>query len=90
MSRFATKKAHIEDYRLTPDDKLALLTDKEVADILKVSLSYLRKGRCTGALRNSIPPPKHIKVGRSVRYTWAEIFRWHSEVDERNLASETR
>jgi hypothetical protein len=39
----------------------------EVARMLKVSLSWLAKARLTGT------GPTYVKVGRSVRYTWAAV-----------------
>ncbi|WMT78742.1 helix-turn-helix domain-containing protein [Bradyrhizobium sp. Ash2021] len=44
---------------------MVLLTPKEQAKILKVSLSWLAKARMRG------DGPPYIKVGRSVRYTEA-------------------
>jgi excisionase family DNA binding protein len=48
----------------------ALLTPKEAAELLKVSLSYLAKARMRG------DGPPFIKVGRSVRYSEAALLQW--------------
>jgi predicted DNA-binding transcriptional regulator AlpA len=47
-----------------------LLTPKEVAQCLGVSLSWLAKSRVRG------DGPAFIKVGRNVRYTQADIAQW--------------
>jgi len=47
-----------------------VLTPKEAATLLKVSLSWLAKARMSGY------GPPFIKVGRSVRYTPAAVQHW--------------
>ena len=47
-----------------------LLTPKEAAELLKVSLSWLAKARMRG------DGPPFIKVGRAVRYTEAALHLW--------------
>jgi excisionase family DNA binding protein len=47
-----------------------LLTPKEAARLLKVSLSWLAKARMSG------DGPPYTKVGRSVRYTEAALLQW--------------
>jgi excisionase family DNA binding protein len=49
---------------------LVLLTPREAAELLKVSLSYLAKARMKG------DGPPFIKVGRSVRYSEAALLQW--------------
>jgi predicted DNA-binding transcriptional regulator AlpA len=50
---------------------IALLTPKEAARLLKVSLSWLAKARMRG------DGPPFIKIsGRSIRYTDAAIAQW--------------
>jgi excisionase family DNA binding protein len=48
----------------------ALLTAKEAANYLRVSLSWLAKTRMRG------DGPAYIKVGRSVRYPEAALIEW--------------
>jgi len=48
----------------------ALLTAKEAAHFLRVSLSWLAKARMRG------DGPPYIKVGRSIRYTEAAVTQW--------------
>jgi excisionase family DNA binding protein len=47
-----------------------LLTPKEAAEFLRVSLSWLAKARMRG------DGPPFIKVGRSVRYSEAALNQW--------------
>lgn len=48
----------------------ALLTPKEAANRLRVSLSWLAKARMRG------DGPPYIKVGRAIRYSEAAILQW--------------
>ena len=50
--------------------QIVLLTAKEAARLLKVSLSWLAKARMQG------DGPPYIKVGRSIRYTEATLLQW--------------
>jgi excisionase family DNA binding protein len=47
-----------------------LLTPKETANRLKVSLSWLAKARMSG------DGPPFIRVGRSIRYSEAALLQW--------------
>ena len=47
-----------------------LLTPKEAAHLLRVSLSWLAKARMRG------DGPPYIKIGRAVRYTEAALLQW--------------
>ena len=47
-----------------------LLTTKEAADLLNVSVSFLMKARLRG------DGPRYRKVGRSVRYFEADVLDW--------------
>ena len=47
-----------------------LLTAKDAARFLKVSLSWLAKARMQG------DGPPYIKVGRSIRYTELALMQW--------------
>jgi predicted DNA-binding transcriptional regulator AlpA len=49
---------------------MVLLTAKEAAKTLKVSLSWLAKARMRG------DGPPYIKLGRSIRYTEAALIQW--------------
>ena len=47
-----------------------LLTAKEVAARLKVSLSWLAKARMRG------DGPPYVKIGRSIRYPEGTLLQW--------------
>ena len=49
---------------------IVLLTPKEAAKLLKVSLSWLAKARMRG------DGPAYIRVGRSIRYSEAALLQW--------------
>jgi excisionase family DNA binding protein len=49
---------------------IVLLTPKEAARLLKVSLSWLAKARMRG------DGPPYIRIGRSIRYTEAALMQW--------------
>jgi predicted DNA-binding transcriptional regulator AlpA len=49
---------------------IVLLTAKDAAKLLKVSLSWLAKARMRG------DGPAYVKVGRSIRYTEAGLIHW--------------
>ena len=52
-----------------------LLRDKEAADLLGIAPQTLRKSRMDGMLL-SVPAPKAIYIGRSVRYKLATLMEW--------------
>jgi predicted DNA-binding transcriptional regulator AlpA len=49
---------------------VVLLTPKEAAKLLKVSLSWLAKARMRG------DGPPYIRIGRSIRYALAALIQW--------------
>ena len=49
---------------------IVLLTPKDAARLLKVSLSWLAKARMRG------DGPPYIEVGRSIRYSDAALMQW--------------
>ncbi len=49
---------------------IVLLTAKEAAKLLKVSLSWLAKARMRG------DGPTYVKVGRSIRYAETALIQW--------------
>ena len=50
--------------------KLVLLTPKEAAGMLKVSLSWLAKARMRG------DGPAYVQFGRAVRYSEQTLLHW--------------
>jgi excisionase family DNA binding protein len=53
-----------------PLSGIKLLTPKEAAELLKVSLSWLAKARMRG------DGPPFIKIGRSIRYSELALLQW--------------
>jgi excisionase family DNA binding protein len=49
---------------------IVLLTAKEAAKLLKVSLSWLAKARMRG------DGPPYVKIGRSIRYSETALVQW--------------
>lgn len=49
---------------------VVLLTPKEAAKLLKVSLSWFAKARMRG------DGPPYIRIGRSIRYAEAALIQW--------------
>jgi predicted DNA-binding transcriptional regulator AlpA len=49
---------------------MVLLTPREAAKVLKVSLSWLAKARMRG------DGPPFIKIGRAIRYAEAALLQW--------------
>lgn len=43
-------------------------TEKDASLYVELSTSTLRQGRCHGKREGKTPVPKHIKIGRAVRY----------------------
>jgi CheY-like chemotaxis protein len=60
-----------------PDTDLGLLTPERVAEMLKVSPSWL------GSLRKEGDGPPHLLVGRRVRYRKAALARWIEAREEK-------
>jgi excisionase family DNA binding protein len=54
----------------SPASTIVLLTPKEAAKLLKVSLSWLAKARMRG------DGPPYIRIGRSIRYAEAALMQW--------------
>jgi excisionase family DNA binding protein len=53
-----------------PASGIKLLTPKEAAELLKVSVSWLAKARMRG------DGPAFIKIGRSIRYNEPTLLQW--------------
>jgi predicted DNA-binding transcriptional regulator AlpA len=54
----------------TTSPAIVLLTPKEAATLLKVSVSWLAKARMRG------DGPPFIRIGRSIRYAEATLLQW--------------
>ena len=62
-------------------------TEREAANYIGMSPSYLRQDRANGIRENRTPGPPYIKAGRNIRYlkedldAWLETYRvTHSNV----------
>jgi len=53
-----------------------LMTEKAAAELIGMSTAFLRAGRLHGVLGNRTPAPPHMKLGRAVRYSRADLDRW--------------
>jgi predicted DNA-binding transcriptional regulator AlpA len=51
-------------------------TDKEAAEYIGMSSSFLRQSRCNGDRRNYTSGPSYIKVGRAIRYLKSDLDEW--------------
>ena len=52
------------------------LTEREAAVYTGMSTSFLRQARSNGDRLNRTPAPRHIKIGRSVRYLLEDLDSW--------------
>lgn len=57
-------------------DSKNVLTEKEAADYIGMSLSYLQHHRSNGSLKNRTAGPIFIKAGRSIRYLRKDLDNW--------------
>ena len=60
----------------------AVLTAKEAAARLRVSLSWLAKSRMRG------DGPPYVRIGRSIRYTVAALLRWMNSRQRRSTSEQ--
>jgi hypothetical protein len=75
---------------LASADNPRLLTEKEAARFLGVSMSYLRKSRCEGRRLGRTPPPRFVRVGGRVFYRLADLEQWLSELESFECLLEAR
>lgn len=52
------------------------MTEKEAAEYIGMSCSFLRQDRANGIRENRTPGPDYIKIGRAVRYLREELDKW--------------
>ena len=57
-------------------DSSLMLKEQPAADYIGVSMSYLRKSRCQGALRHETPAPPFVKIGGGVFYRVSDLKAW--------------
>ena len=53
-----------------------LLRETEAAEFLGVSPGQLRLPRHTGELFKGVPAPKFLKMGKAIRYPYANLDNW--------------
>ena len=64
------KPTHEQQFELDQSSRERLLTAKDAADRLRLSLSWLAKARMRG------DGPPYVKLGRSVRYGESALAKW--------------
>ena len=63
-----------------------LLSEHQVAELLGVSLSYLRKSRSEGTRKDRTPAPQHVKVNGRCLYPLRACLAWIDELMDRGVA----
>jgi predicted DNA-binding transcriptional regulator AlpA len=61
---------------------------RQAAAYIGISQSWLRQRRMTGTLRGQRPAPPFVRLGRSVRYSKADLERWLAQQSVHDLDSE--
>ena len=62
-----------------------IMSEKEAAEYIGMSTSYLQKDRMNGILPNRVPGPRYAKVGRRIMYLRDDLDAWlHSHLIERS------
>lgn len=51
-------------------------TEREAAEYIGMSCSFLRQDRMNGFRENRTPGPNYIRIGRAIRYLIEELDRW--------------
>jgi predicted DNA-binding transcriptional regulator AlpA len=62
--------------KITPTDKVTMLTEKEAAQYIGMSRSFLNQDRMNGYRETRTQGPRYIKLGRSVRYHIEDLDSW--------------
>ncbi len=52
------------------------LTEREAAQYIAMSRSFLRQDRMNGRREGRTPGPAFLKIGRSVRYLKEDLDKW--------------
>ena len=74
----AKQRISVDDYR--PGD---MVTEQETAEIIGMSVQFLRQSRMDGTRANRTAGPPYHKIGRSVRYKVGDLTDW---LDEHRVA----
>jgi hypothetical protein len=78
--RIASRDPELINWNALP----LLLGEKETANILGVSLSYLRKSRCEGTRRGRTPAPPYVRVDGRCYYRLTDLQEWVDGLSTRN------
>ena len=70
------KKYTKKDSGITWDTAPEFLTEAQAAALTGFSLSFFRKARCRGLLKNSLPSPEFVRNGRRVYYPREILKAW--------------
>jgi predicted DNA-binding transcriptional regulator AlpA len=62
-----------------PNEKRSF-TEKQASNYIELSTSTLRQARCHGEREGKTPVPKHIKIGRAVRYLKEDLDQFLDEM----------
>lgn len=52
------------------------LKETEAAEVIGMSVAFLRAGRIRGVIGNRTTPPPYLKLGGAVRYLRADLLAW--------------
>ena len=53
-----------------------LIKEKDAAERLGVSVSYLRKSRCEGTRKRKTPAPPFVRIDGSIYYRLVDLNAW--------------
>ena len=71
-------------------ENLKLLREVDAASLLGVSPGQLRLSRHTGELFKGVPAPKFLKMGKAIRYPYANLDNWLMSREEFQSNSDVR
>ncbi len=61
---------------MTQDNEKKCFSEKEAAEYICMSRSYLRQDRMNGIRQNRTPGPPFVKINRTVRYLKEDLDAW--------------
>jgi hypothetical protein len=60
-------------------EKPELFDEHPAAEYIGMSVHFLRAGRLHGVVGNRTPPPAYYRIGRSIKYSRADLDAWLAE-----------
>ncbi|MDO8954616.1 MAG: DNA-binding protein [Gammaproteobacteria bacterium] len=69
-------------------DKKTIFTEKEAAEYIGMSVSFLTNSRSIGNKRGAARAPKFFKNGRCIRYRKSELDRFNNSFNDYENLSE--